>query len=131
MVVARAGVDAAEGDRIAAAKRPNPALSVDSAGYPVFEPTKPGYWGGQEFTVRVDQELELAGRRGLRTAAAEAAHQAASLTVDNQARQLALDVRRAYLAAVLSRQNVCWRARVPAISPLSWRTSMHAVSALG
>lgn len=105
MVVARAGVDAAEGDRIAAAKRPNPALSVDSAGYPVFEPTKPGYWGGQEFTVRVDQELELAGRRGLRTAAAEAAHQAASLTVDNQARQLALDVRRAYLAAVLAQAD--------------------------
>lgn len=105
MVAARAGVDAAAGDRIAAAKRPNPALSVDSAGYPVFEPTKPVYWGGQEFTVRVDQELELAGRRGLRTAAAEAAHQAASLTVDNQARQLALDVRRAYLVAVLAQAD--------------------------
>ncbi len=102
LLAARAGVDAAEGDRVTAAKRPNPALSIDSAGYPAFESMKPSYWGGQEFTVRVDQELELAGRRGLRTAVADAARQAAMLTADDQARQLALDVKRAYLAAVLA-----------------------------
>ena len=42
MVAARAGVDAAEGDRLAASRRPNPALSVDSAGYPAFESARPG-----------------------------------------------------------------------------------------
>jgi cobalt-zinc-cadmium efflux system outer membrane protein len=105
LLAARAGVDAAEGDRVAAARRPNPALSVESAGYPAFEPTKPAYWSGQEFTVRVDQEIELAGRRGLRTAVADAAHQAAVLTVDDQVRQLALDVKRAYLAAVLAQTD--------------------------
>lgn len=105
LVAVRAGVDAAEADRVAASKRPNPALSIDSAGYPAFEAAKPGYWGGQEFTVRVDQELELAGRRRLRTAAAAAARQAAVLTADDQARQLALDVKRAYLAVVLAQAD--------------------------
>jgi cobalt-zinc-cadmium efflux system outer membrane protein len=47
----------------------------------------------------------LAGRRGLRTAVADAAHQAAVLTVDDQARRLALDVKRAYLAAVLAQTD--------------------------
>lgn len=105
LVAARAGVDAAEADRVAAGKRPNPVLSVDSAGYPVFETAKPGYWVGQEFTVRVDQELELAGRRILRTAVADAARQAAGLTADDQARQLALEVKRAYLAVVLAQAD--------------------------
>lgn len=102
LIAARASVDVADADRTAASKRPNPALSIDSAGYPVFEAMKPGYWGGQEFTVRIDLDLELAGRRQLRTAAAHAARQAAALTVDDQARQLTLDVRRAYLVVVLA-----------------------------
>jgi cobalt-zinc-cadmium efflux system outer membrane protein len=105
LVAARSRVDAADADRVAAGKRPNPALSVDSAGYPAFETTKPGYWRGQEFTVRIDQELELAGRRRLRTAVADAARQAAALTVDDQARQLALEVKRAYLAVVLAQAD--------------------------
>ena len=105
IVAARAGIDAAEADRVAASRRPNPALSIDSAGYPAFESAKPGYWGGQEFTVRIDQELELAGRRRLRTAVADAARQAAVLTADDQARQLALDVMRAYLAVVLAQAD--------------------------
>jgi cobalt-zinc-cadmium efflux system outer membrane protein len=105
LVAARAGIDAADADRIAASRRPNPALSIDSAGYPVFESTKPGYWSGQEFTVRIDQELELAGRRRLRTAAADAAREAAALTAADQARQLALEVKRAYLAVVLAQAD--------------------------
>lgn len=105
LVAARAGIDAADADRIAASRRPNPALSIDSAGYPLFESTKPGYWGGQEFTVRIDQELELAGRRRLRTAVADAAREAAALTADDQARQLALEVKRAYLAVVLAQAD--------------------------
>jgi cobalt-zinc-cadmium efflux system outer membrane protein len=102
MVAARAGVDAAEADRLAASLRPNPALSVDSAGYPAFESARPGYWGNQEFTVRFDQELETAGRRRLRTEVAEAGRATAQLGVQDLARQVGLDVRRAYLAGVLA-----------------------------
>ena len=102
MVVARAGVDAAEGDRLAASRRPNPALSVDSAGYPAFEPGRPRYWGNQEFTVRFDQELETSGRRRLRTEVAESGLATAQLGVQDRARGIGLDVRRAYLVAVLA-----------------------------
>ena len=105
MVAARAGVDAAEGDRLAASRRPNPALSVDSAGYPVFESVRPGYWGSQEFTVRFDQELETSGRRRLRTEVAESGRATAQLGVQDRARQIGLDVRRAYLAAVLAKAD--------------------------
>lgn len=105
MVAARAGVDAADGERLAASRRPNPALSVDSAGYPVFESARPGYWGSQEFTVRFDQELETAGRRRLRTEVAEAGRVTAQLGVQDRARQVGLDVRRAYLAAVLAQAD--------------------------
>ncbi|MCC7240872.1 MAG: TolC family protein [Acidobacteria bacterium] len=102
MVAARAGVDAAEGDRLAASRRPNPALSIDSAGYPTFESVRPGYWGGQEFTVRFDQELETSGRRRLRTVVAEAGRATAQLVVEDRARQVGRDVRIAYLTAVLA-----------------------------
>ncbi len=105
MTAARAGVDAAEGDRLAASRRPNPALSVDSAGYPAFEPARPGYWGNQEFTVRFDQELETSGRRRLRTEVAELGRANAQLAVQDRARQIGLDVRRAYLAAVLAQAD--------------------------
>lgn len=105
MVAARAGVDAADADRLAASRRPNPALSIDSAGYPVFESMRPGYWGGQEFTVRFDQELETSGRRRLRTAVAESGRATAQLGVEDRARQIGLDVRRAYLTAVLAQAD--------------------------
>ncbi len=105
MVAARADVDAVEGDRLAASRRPNPTLSVDSAGYPVFESARPGYWGGQEFTVRFDQELETAGRRRLRTEVAESGRATAQFDVQDRARQIGLDVRRAYLTAVLAQAD--------------------------
>lgn len=102
VTAARAGADAAEADRIGASRRLNPALSVDSAGYPVFEPNLPGYWNGQEFTVRLDQEIETSGRRRLRTEAAEAGRIAALLTAQDRARQIGLETQRAYVAAVLA-----------------------------
>lgn len=105
MVAVRAGVDAAEADRLTASRRPNPALSIDSAGYPVFESARPGYWGSQEFTVRFDQELETSGRRRLRTEVAESVRATAQLGVQDRARQIGLDVRRAYLTAVLAQAD--------------------------
>lgn len=105
MRASRAGVEAAEADRVSASRRPNPALSVDSAGYPVFESQRPGYWGGQEFTARLDQEIETGGRRRLRTEVADAGRAIARLAVEDRARQIGLDVKRAYLAAVLAQAD--------------------------
>ena len=98
----RSLVGAAAADRTSAASRPNPALSIDSEGYPLFEANRPGFWSGQEFTVRFDQEFETSGRRRLRTQAAESAQQAAEFALRDRMRLLELDVRRAYLAAVLA-----------------------------
>lgn len=102
MVEAGAGVDAAEGERVTAARRPNPALSVDSEGYPLFEQNRPGLWGNQEFTVRYDQEFETAGRRRMRTEVAQAGREIAQSGLRDTRRQVELDVRRAYLATVLA-----------------------------
>lgn len=102
MVAARAGVDAAAADQVTASRRPNPALSVDSAGYPAFESIRPRFWGSQEFTIRFDQELETAGRQRLRTEVAESGRATAELRLQDLARQVGLDVRRAYLGAVLA-----------------------------
>lgn len=102
MAEAAAGVDGAEADRVAAARRPNPALSIDSEGYPLFEPNLPGLWGNQEFTVRYDQELETGGRRRIRTELAQTGKAIAELGVRETRRQLELEVRRAYLMTVLA-----------------------------
>ncbi|MGE0447386.1 MAG: TolC family protein, partial [Vicinamibacterales bacterium] len=105
MVAARAGAEAADADAVSAALRPNPVVTVDSGGYPIFEPARPGYWGNSEFVVRVDQDWETASRRRLRTDVANAGRTVAQLTVQDRARQLALDVKRAYLGAVLAQAD--------------------------
>lgn len=105
MAEARAGVDAAAADRVTASRRVNPALSVESEGYPLFEPARPSVWGNQDFTLRIDQEFETAGRRGLRTEVAELGQTVAQHALRNTARQVELAVRRAYLASVLAQAD--------------------------
>lgn len=105
ITAARAGVDAAQADRLTATRRPNPALSFQSGNYPLFDASRPGYWDNQEFTLRVDQELETAGRRRLRLEVADAGLQVAHLTARERARQVGLEVGRAYLAAVLAQAD--------------------------
>lgn len=102
---ARNAVEAAEAQRIDASRRPNPAISVESEGYPAFESQRPAFFNNQEFTFRFDQEIELAGRRRLRTQTAEAAIDVARADAANQLRQLELEVRRAYFQAVLAKAD--------------------------
>jgi cobalt-zinc-cadmium efflux system outer membrane protein len=71
----------------------------------VFEAGRPRYWGSQEFTVRFDQELETSGRRSLRTEVSESGKATAQLAVQDRARQIGLDVQRAYLATVLAQAD--------------------------
>jgi len=106
LIAARASADAVQADRITAGKRPNPAVTAGSEGYPLFESSRPGFWNGQELTVRIDQELETAGRRKLRTQAAATRAEAAQLDVQNAAREIELQVRRTYLAAVLAQADL-------------------------
>lgn len=102
---ARNAVEAAEAQRLDATRRPNPAVSVESGSYPAFQQPRPSFFNNQEFTLRFDQEIELAGRRRLRTQAAEAGMDVARADAANQLRQLELEVRRAYFQAVLAKAD--------------------------
>ncbi len=103
---AKNAIEAAEADRAVAARRPNPAVSVDSEGYrPGADSSGRGFLDKQELTVRFDQELELGGRRRLRIQAADAGIEVARLQARDRLRQLEFGVRRAYFEAVLARAN--------------------------
>jgi cobalt-zinc-cadmium efflux system outer membrane protein len=102
---ARALVDIAEANRVDARLRPNPAASIESESYPLFESPRPSFVDGQELTIRFDQEIETAGRRRLRIEAAAAGVDVATLTVRDRLRQLELAVRRAYLRLALAQAD--------------------------
>ena len=95
-------VEIARGDRITASRRLNPAFTFSSEGYPLFESPRPNFFNNQELVARVDQELETAGRRALRTKAAEAGVASAEMRLRDRRRLLELDVRRAYFQVALA-----------------------------
>ena len=102
LAAARNVVEMAQGDRIGAELRPNPAVTLNGESYPVGTTPRPSFFNGQELTLRVDQEIETAGRRGLRLKAAAQAVDATQAGYRNQWRQLELDVKRAYFQIVLA-----------------------------
>lgn len=106
LAAARNGVEVAEAQRLDAGLRPNPALSLMSDNYPLFEPNLPNFFNNQQLTLRLDQELELAGRRRLRRESAVAGVSVAEAAWLDQARRLEFEVRRAYFAVVLAKADV-------------------------
>jgi cobalt-zinc-cadmium efflux system outer membrane protein len=106
LAAARNSVEIADAGRVDARLRPNPAFTFESGSYPLFESPRPSFIGNQEMTLRLDQEIELAGRRRLRTQAAEAGVSTAQASFEDQQRRLELDVRRAYFAVVLAKADV-------------------------
>lgn len=106
LAAARNTVEIAEAQRTDARLRPNPAVSLDSDNYPLFEPARPGFFNNQQLTVRIDQEFELAGRRRWRTEAANTAISAAEATFLDHRRRLEFDVRRAYFGIVLAKTDL-------------------------
>lgn len=91
-----------DADAEAARRRPNPVATVSSAGYD-GDPRSAGFFDKQELTVQVDQEVELAGRRRLRSQAADAAAGASRSTLADRSRRLRFDVERSYFQLVLAR----------------------------
>lgn len=106
LAAARNTVEMAEAQRIDAGLRPNPAVTFESAGYPLFESSRPSFGNNQELTFRFDQEIELAGRRGLRTQAAETGVSAAEAAFQDQKRRLDFEVRRGYFGVVLAKADL-------------------------
>jgi cobalt-zinc-cadmium efflux system outer membrane protein len=106
VAAAASAVEATEGQRLDVSRRLNPAVTVEGGNYPLFEASRPTFFDNQELTVRVDQEIETAGRRRLRTEAAESSVAAARSMLENERRQLTLETERAYFDVVLAKANL-------------------------
>ena len=104
IAAARNAVEAAEAQRVEAGLRPNPAVSLESEGYPLFD-SRPSFVNNQELTLRLDQEVETSGRRRLRLEGAQSGVAAADAQQRDRLRRLQLDVRRAYFQAALARAD--------------------------
>ncbi len=102
LAAVRSEVDIAAGNLVAASQRLNPALTIDSSGYPYTQTNRTAANNNREVSVRIDQEIEFAGRRSLRTRAAQAGVDTASARLEDARRLLTLEVQRAYFQAVLA-----------------------------
>lgn len=103
LAAARNRLEVAQADRLTASRRLNPAFTFESVGRPPA--TKPPSLDDHEYVARVDQEIETAGRRRLRTQVAEAAIAVAESQASDARRRLEFDVRRAYFQIVLAKAD--------------------------
>jgi cobalt-zinc-cadmium efflux system outer membrane protein len=98
-------IQAAEGDKIAASKRPNPVFSLQFEDFPIR--THPGqFFDAQGITSRIDYEIERGGRRHLRTESANQTLEAQKLAFQNQTRLMRLEVERAFYSTILAKSNL-------------------------
>ncbi len=105
LAAAQNAVEVAESGRVDAQLRPNPAFTFESGNYPLFESSRPPFRDNQELTLRIDQEIELGGRRDLRIQTAEAGTSVAQATFQDQQRRLEFEVRRSYFGVVLAKAD--------------------------
>jgi cobalt-zinc-cadmium efflux system outer membrane protein len=105
LAAAKCEIQALEGDRIAASKRPNPTVSLQTENLPIRAHPGP-FFSDQEITLQLDYEIERGGRRRLRTDAAVQAVEAQRQQYRNQVRLMQMDVERAFALAVLAKTNL-------------------------
>jgi cobalt-zinc-cadmium efflux system outer membrane protein len=103
---ARNEIEIADAERVDAGKRLNPAFSTYFEDYRLFHSEMGPFFQTQEITVRLDQGIETAGKRKLRTQAAELRIDVQRARYDNARRALVLEVRRAYFQSVLAQSNL-------------------------
>jgi outer membrane protein, heavy metal efflux system len=111
IVAARYGVDNARAQRLIAAVRPNPTLTLGAEAFDLRAPGRNLFSNSDSasnrlYTVRLDQVFERGNKRSLRTEAAEFQVQAAEAQVLDTIRTQLLQLRRAFYTAVLARENV-------------------------
>jgi cobalt-zinc-cadmium efflux system outer membrane protein len=104
LAAARNTVEIARAQRLDSRVRPNPAFTFESVGRPPG--TTPPSLDDHEYLVRVDQELETAGRRRLRMQVAETGLSAAEAAFRDEQRRLEFDVCRTYFSVVLAKADV-------------------------
>ena len=111
VLAARYGVDNARAQRLIAAVRPNPTLTLGAEGFDLSAPgrnlvSNSNSAANRLYTFRLDQVLERGHKRSLRTEAAEFQVQAAEAQVLDTIRTQLLQLRQAFYTAVLARANV-------------------------
>jgi outer membrane protein, heavy metal efflux system len=105
LAAAKNEIQAAEGDKIAASKKLNPAFSLQFEDFPIS--THPGpFFNVQEITSRVDYEIERGGRRRLRTESSNQALEAQKLAFQDQTRLMRLEVEQAFYRTMLAKSNL-------------------------
>jgi outer membrane protein, heavy metal efflux system len=98
-------VAASEADVTGARRRPNPVLSVATEGFPFSERNRASFLNDQELSAGIEQEIELGGRRGLRTEVAQLGVDVSREGLRDTRRRLRFEVSRAYMQAVLARAD--------------------------
>ena len=111
VIAARYGVDNARAQRLIAAVRPNPTLTLGAEGFDLSAPGRNVFSNSNSasnrlYTFRLDQVFERGNKRSLRTEAAEFQVQAAEAQVLDTIRTQLLQLRQAFYTAVLARANV-------------------------
>jgi cobalt-zinc-cadmium efflux system outer membrane protein len=98
-------IRAFEGDEIAAAKRLNPAVSLQAEDFRLS--TNPGpFFRTQEITLRFDYEIERGHRRQFRITAAQQAVEIQKLAYQDRVRLTTLEVERTFSRVILAQSNL-------------------------
>jgi outer membrane protein, heavy metal efflux system len=105
LAAAKNEIQAAEGDKISASKRLNPALSLQFEDFPIRAHPGP-FFDTQGITSRIDYEIERGGRRRLRTESANQALEVQKLAFQDQTRLTRLEVERAFYLTILAKSNL-------------------------
>jgi cobalt-zinc-cadmium efflux system outer membrane protein len=111
VIAARSGVDQARAQRLMAAVRPNPTLTLGAEQFDLAAPgrhlvSNSNSAANRTYTARLDQVVERGNKRALRTAAAAFQIQAAEAQVLDTIRTQLFQLQQAFYTAVLARDNV-------------------------
>src|SRR5215831_980494 len=112
IVAARYGVDIARAQRLVASMRPNPTLTLGAEQFDVGHPfqfivsTNSNAAANRVYTSRYDQVFERGNKRELRTSAANFQLQSAEAQVLDATRTQMLQLKQAFLNALLARDNL-------------------------
>lgn len=116
VLAARYQVDANRAARLIASYKPNPVLTVGAEQIPFYSPlsgsfprllgTNPDAGANPVYTLRVDKIWERGGKRELRTTQAEEQLQASEAQMLDAVRTQLFQLRRAFTAATLARENL-------------------------
>jgi len=116
ILAARFQIDANRAARLIATYRPNPVVTVGMEQVPFYSPIKgsyPRFWNTNSdaganpvYTVRVDNIWERGAKRQLRTEQADFQIKASEAQMLDAVRQQVFQLRQAFVAATLARENL-------------------------